>query len=148
MSKKIVVLVLLGLLVLGITQLAHAAEVVVNEESEGSCFLDYLTPDTRAKAENIIREFHVVMTTLRARMADIRGTGDREARNEVHGEMQEARQTKREGIAELLPQEAQERYMERDQGQGKRFHAPENSQIRFGGKGGNGQMMRSKTDSL
>ncbi len=150
MSKKIVTLLVLGLLVLGITQLAYATEVVVNEESERSCFLDYLSPESRTKAESIIEEFHAVMTSLRAKMAEARGTGDRDARDAVHEEMGEARDSKRESIGALLPDEYKNEYMEREF-QGMRKHSPEDSQLRAGGRG-NGQSqqmhMQSKTNNL
>ncbi len=147
MNKKFIALIVFGLLVLGITQLAYATEAVVNEESEQGCFLDLLEPEARVKAENTIKEFHEVMNSLRARMAELRGTGDREARNEVQAEKREAQEAKREAIAELLPDEVREQYMERTQGQGKRLHAPEESRLRSGGKGGNGQKLGSTANS-
>ena len=134
MSKKIVILLLLGLLLLGGTQLAYAAEVVVNEESDRACFLDYLSPEARERAENIIRDFHQAMTALRHRMAQIRGTGDWDARDEVRDEMREVKEDRQEAISELLPEEYRDEYLERGfQGQ-KRFR-PEGHGERVGRRG-------------
>ncbi len=149
MNKRFVILLVLGLLILGITQLAYATEVVVNEDSERSCFLDYLSPEAKVQAENIIKEFHAAMTALRARMAEVRGTGNTEARDEVRAEMRVAQEAKRAAIADLLPEGVKEQYLERgvQEGQGQRMHAPADSQVGFGGKG-NGQQMRSASDNI
>jgi hypothetical protein len=56
MSRKIIILLILGLLVLSGTQLAYATEVAVGG-TQRSCFLDLLPEDARADAEKIISDF-------------------------------------------------------------------------------------------
>jgi hypothetical protein len=147
MNKEFLIFIVLGLMILGVTQVASATETVVNEGSERSCFLDYLSEENREKAENIIREFHSTMTTLRERMTEIRGTGDIEARDEIRSEMTEAKETKRTEITNLLPLEVQEEYQERAL-QGQRKHSPVDSQVRAGRQGGKqSRQMASTSES-
>ncbi len=142
MSKKLITLLVLGLLILGVAQLGYATETE-------DCPLNTLTEADKAKADEIIESFRVQMAELREKMAQVRGTGDREARDEIHSARKELQAEKRTAIADLLPEGVKEQYMERafQRGQGKREHAPAESQVRAGGNG-NGKQMRSASDNI
>ncbi len=142
MSKKLITLLVLGLLILGVAQLGYATETE-------DCPLNTLTEADKAMADEIIESFRVQMAELREKMAQVRGTGDREARDEFHSARKELQAEKRTDIAELLPEGVKEQYMDRafQEGQGKREHAPAESQVRAGGNG-NGKQMRSASDNI
>ena len=142
MSKKLIILLVLGLLILGVTQLGYATETE-------DCPLSVLTEKDKALADEIIENFRVQMAELREKMAQVRGTGDREARGEIHSARKELQAAKRAAIADLLPEGVKEQYMEKtfQGGQGKREHAPAESQVRAGGNG-NGKQMHLKSDNI
>jgi hypothetical protein len=148
MHKKIITLLLLGLLVLGGTQLAYATEVVV-EGAQRNCFLDLLPEDARGEVEAIISDFHTKMTALRARLFAAREDGDLAERDAVRSEMWELKEEKRAAILEHIPAELKEQYMERGFQKQQKFRREERP-ARHEGKG-NGQFMQrqqSQSESL
>ncbi len=145
MSKKMITLLVLGLLILSGTQLAYASEVVV-EGTQRSCFLDLLPDDARAGAENIIKEFHAKMTALRERLFTARESGNLAERDAVRDEMWELKEEKRDAIREYIPAEMQGQYMEGGFQKQQKFR-PEERPARHEGKG-NGQFMHRQSESL
>lgn len=145
MRKRIFIFLLLALLVLGVTQMAYATDVVVNKTPGRSCFLDYLPEDAREQAETIIRDFHANMTDLRERMAQTWDSGDREAKDEIRQEMRELREEKRDAILNLLPEEYKEAYQERGF-QGQQKFRPEGHGNRGGGHG-HGMRMQERLET-
>jgi hypothetical protein len=142
MSKKIVTLLILGLLVLGGTQLAYATEVVV-EGTQRSCFLDLLPEDSRAGVENIISDFHAKITALRERLFEAREEGNLAERDAVRSEMWELKEEKRDAILEHIPAELKGQYMERGFQRQQKFR-PEERPARHEQK----QSMQRQSESL
>ncbi len=147
MRKKMITLLVLGLLILSGTQLAYAADVVV-EGAQRSCFLDLLPEGARAEAENIIKDFHAKMVQLREKLFAARESGDLDERDAVRAEMWELKEEKREMIREYIPDELKDQYMERGFQKQEKFR-PEERPVRQQEKG-NGQTFQrqSKSDSL
>jgi hypothetical protein len=112
MSRKIIILLILGLLVLSGTQLAYATEVVVGG-TQRSCFLDLLPEDARADAEKIISDFHAKITVLRERLFAAREAGNLEERDIVRNEMWQLKEEKRAAFLNYIPEDLKEQYMQR-----------------------------------
>lgn len=134
MRKSVVILLMIGLVILGV-QVAFAADAGAGGRGN-PCFLDLLPKDARLQAESILNEFHDQMAVLREQVASFRGADGRESRSEVHNEMWELKREAREQIASLLPDEHQEKFMNRDYGRHRHFQ-PENRPLRGGWKAGN-----------
>ena len=114
MRKLIVFSLVLAICLLGVTQLAFAAEAAVSPGgSQRACFLDLLDEDTRAKVEEVIQEYYEKMIALRERMQQSRVDGDRDDLMEARKEIWDLKEERRESIAEVLPEELQDDYLSR-----------------------------------
>lgn len=122
MAKTIVALLLVGLFLFGGTQVALATDTAVSGGGN-PCFLDLLPEDARRQAETILSELHAKIAALREQIAGYRGTADREKMAEIHEERWEVKSEAREQIAPLLPEEHQERFMNKEY-ERKRHYQP------------------------
>lgn len=133
MRKKIFTFLLLGLLILGSTQLIYAAEQVGEDTSQQNCILNLLSEDASEKVREVISNFHAQMTVLREKLFTARESQNLEEAATVRDEMWELKEEKREAILEIVPDELKEQYVEKGFQKQQKFR-PEDRPLRSEGQ--------------
>ncbi len=125
MRKIMIFSLVLALALLGTANLALATEPAENPAAthQRSCFLNLLDEEGRERVEALIQEFNEKKAILREMMQQHRVEGQREELAETRDQMWDLKEERREGIAEALPEEFQQEYLERGFGR-QRVHRP------------------------
>ncbi len=125
MRKIIVYSLVLALCLLGAAQLVAATETAESPVAtqQRSCFLNLLGEEARANMEALLEQYREQKAALREMMQEYRVAGQRDDLAAAREEMWELKEERRETIAEALPEEYQQEYLERSFGR-QRMHRP------------------------
>jgi hypothetical protein len=146
--KLLVTLLVLGICILGATQLAFATGTTRSPRGTApDCFLNLLPEETREQVESIIKDYHDKMTALHDEMQAYRESGDKENLMEIRDEMWELKQEMREAITPYVPEEFKEQYANREPGM-RHTNRCEGRSFKHGWKGSRGPFGVTDSDSM
>ena len=125
MRKIMIFSLVLALALLGTAHLALATEPAENPAAtqQRSCFLNLLDEEGRERVEALIQEFNEKKAALREWMQQYRVAGQRDELAAAREEMWDLKEDRRDAIAEALPEEFQQEYLDRGFGR-QRVHRP------------------------
>ncbi len=146
MRKIIVFSLVLSICLLGVTQLAFAAEAAVSPGgSQRTCFLDLLPDDTREQVESIIEEYYEKMMALREKMQDYRISGDRDKLAEAREGIWDLKQERQDAIAPYIPEDYREEFASRGY-EKQQTHRPGERSFKHGWEKSNGASIRAGSE--
>ena len=125
MRKIIVYSLVLALCLLGAAQLVAATETAESPAAtqQRSCFLNLLDAESRKRVEALIQEYNEKKAVLREMMQEHRVAGQRDELAAAREEMWDLKEERQKAIAEALPEEYREEYLDRGFGR-QRMHRP------------------------
>jgi len=111
MRRSLLVVLVLGLLLVGAqSALAYGPDFLGGGQGNETCLVP---AEYREKVAEILETFRTKMEELRERMASLRGSGNTESMREIHAQRLEMMEQKRQSIAEYIPEDAREEYLNR-----------------------------------